>query len=329
MLIALAIIVGIILIAIIYLATLDGKFHVRRKLEMPAPIDEAFNTVLDFKTWPEWNPWLIHEPGAKIVISDNCTEEDGHYSWDGEIVGAGKLSHVTITPTKNIQQKIEFIRPFKSINQVNWYFESKPESTVVEWEMEGEMPFLFRFMAKNIAPMIARDYDLGLALLKGYLRPDSPHPRLSFRGKETLDDFHYWSIPFSGNLRELESSRKTSLSTLESTAGGDAGLGLTIYREIDEQQVQFQAEIAVPVPGTLPESGYPTRQFSGGSYFQTELLGDHEFLPLAWYAAFSHCRMHKIKLDKSRPSLEIYHKKVESVEDSNQVRTILYLPIKS
>ncbi len=329
MLIALAIIIGIILIGLIYLATLDGKFHVRRKLEMPVPIDEAFNTVLDFKTWPDWNPWLIHEPEAKIVTSDNCTEEGGHYSWDGEFVGAGKLSHVAIAPTKSIQQQIEFIRPFKSVNRVNWYFDSKSDSTAVEWEMEGEMPFLFRFMAKNIAPMIAKDYDLGLALLQGYLRADSPHPKLSFRGKETLDDFYYWAIPFSGNLRELESHRKINLNTLESAAGAEAGLGLTIYREIDEQLAHFQAEIAVPVPGTLSECGYPTRQFSGGCYFQTELLGDHEFLPLAWYAAFSHCRMHKIKRDKSRPSLEIYHKNPESVEDSNQVRTILYLPIKS
>ena len=329
MLIALAIIFGIILIGLIYLASLDGKFHARRKLEIPVPIEEAFSTVIDFKTWPEWNPWLIHEPGAKIVTSDNCTQEGGNYSWDGEVVGAGKLSHVAITPNKSIQQQIEFIRPFKSVNQVNWYFESKVESTLVEWEMEGSMPFLFHFMAKSIAPMIAKDYDLGLALLQGYLRPESPHPRLSFRGKETLDDFHYWAIPFKGNLRDLESNRKTSLATLESAAGADAGLGVTLYRDIDWQQAQFNAEIAVPVPGTLPECGYSTREFSGGCYFQTELLGDHKFLPLAWYVAFSHCRMHKIKLDKSRPSLEIYHRKPESVENSNQIRSILYLPIKS
>ncbi len=329
MLIALAIITGLILIGLIYLASLDGKFHARRKREMPVPVDEVFNTVLDLKTWPEWNPWLIHEPGAKIVASDNCNQEGGSYSWDGKVVGAGKLSHVAITPNKSIRQQIEFIRPFKSTNQVNWYFEAKADSTLVEWEMEGSMPFLFRFMAKNIAPMIAKDYDLGLALLQGYLQPDSPHPRLSFRGKETLDDFHYWAIPFNGNLRDLESNRKTSLATLESAAGADVGLGLTIYREIDNQQAHFRAEFAVPVPGTLPECGYPTRQFNGGRYFQIELLGSHEFLPLAWYAAFSHCRMHKIKLDKSRPSLEIYHKKPESVEDSNQVRSILYLPIRS
>ena len=329
MLIALAIIIGIILLGLIYLATLDGKFHVRRKLEMPVTIDKAFNTVVDLQSWPKWNPWLIHEPGAKIEASDNCREEGGYYSWDGEVVGAGELTHVSIVPNKSIRQQIAFIRPFKSVNQVNWYFESKAESTLVEWEMEGSMPFLFRFMAGNTAAMISKDYDLGLALLQGYLCPDSPHPGLSFRGKETLDDFQYWAIPFHGNLRELESNRKTSLDTLESAAGTDAGLGLTLYHSMDWKQARFHTEIAVPVPGSLTECGYPTRQFKGGSYFQTELLGDHTFIPLAWYAAFSHCRMHKIKLDKSRPSLEIYHNRPEPIEDSNQVRTILYLPIKS
>ena len=59
-----------------------------------------------------------------------------------------------------------------------------------------------------------------------------------------------------------------------------------------------------------------------------EVLGDHDFLPLAWYAAFSHCRMHKIKLDKSRPSLEIYHDNPVAIDDSNTIKTILYVAVK-
>lgn len=326
--ITLTIIVGIIIIGLVYLATLDGNYHVRRKLECKVPVEEIFNSILDFRQWPEWNPWLLHEPDTSIETSDNCQQEGGYYCWDGKIVGAGKLSHIAIDPNRRIRQKIEFYRPFKSVNEVNWHFESRGNSkSLIEWEMRGSMPFLFRFMTKGTEEMIARDYDLGLALLLGHLRPDAPHPKLSFRGRENLEDFHYWAIPFVGRLRELQASRKTSLASLEKAAGSSGGLGLTLYRKIDEQQANFDAEFAIPVSGKLPESGYPTRTFSGGLYFQVELLGDQDFLPLAWYAAFAHCRMHKIKLDKSRPSLEIYHK--ISKDDSNQTRTILYLPIKS
>lgn len=325
--ITLTIIVGIIIVGLVYLATLDGSYHVRRKLECDIPVEELFEAILDFRQWPDWNPWLLHEPDAIIETSDNCQQESGYYRWDGKVVGAGTLTHISIEANRRIQQEIEFLRPFKSVNEINWYFENRNGKSLVEWEMLGSMPFLFRFMAKTTESMIARDYDLGLILLLGHLRPDAPHPKLAFRGRENLDDFHYWSIPFVGRLRELQASRKTSLASLEKTAADHAGLGLTLYRKIDEDQASFDAEFAVPVSGKLPESGYPTRTFSGGLYFQVELSGDQDFLPLAWYAAFAHCRMHKIRLDKSRPSLEIYQK--ISVEDSNQTRTVLYLPVKS
>ena len=42
--------------------------------------------------------------------------------------------------------------------------------------MSGKMPFLFRFMAKRMEPMIGRDFELGLALLGGYLNAAIPHP---------------------------------------------------------------------------------------------------------------------------------------------------------
>jgi hypothetical protein len=328
MLIALGIIVGLVIVALIYLASLDGNYRVRRGLQIDAPVKAVFAAIRDFKTWPEWNPWLLHEPDTEIVYSENCHQEGGFYRWDGKLVGAGRLTHLRINPESSIDQQIEFIRPFKSRNQVNWYFENKNGSTIVEWEMIGSLPFLFRFMRNRIEPMISKDYDLGLALLSGYLLPELPHPSILFCGMESLDNFQYWSIPFSGNLREMQAIRKSGLIALESAAGENAGLSLTIYSEIDWQQLHYRGEIAIPVTESSSESNYIIRQFGGGNYYKLMVQGDHQFLPLAWYAAFSHCRMHKIKLDKSRPSLEIYHDNPESIEDSNRIKTILYVSIK-
>ncbi|MCZ6881554.1 MAG: SRPBCC family protein [Gammaproteobacteria bacterium] len=328
MLIALGIIGGLILLAMIYLASLDGDYAIRRSLKIDAPVDEVFACIRDFKTWPEWSPWLLHEADTKIDYSDDYQQEGGFYSWDGKLTGAGKLTHVKIYPGKSIHQDIEFTRPFKSLNQVNWYFEDTDGSTTISWEMIGSVPFLFRFMRQNIEPMISKDYDLGLNLLKGYLRPESTHLVVLFCGRETLESFQYWSIPFSGNLRELQASRKSSLGSLQAIAGKGGGLGLSLYREINWQQIHYSGEVAIPVSKSSSTTIYTTRQFTGGEYYKVEARGDHEFLPLAWYAAFTHCRMHKIKLDKSRRSLEIYRDDPKLVDDSNQIRTILYLPVK-
>ncbi len=326
--IMLGIIVAIPLAAMIYLATLDGNFHARRKLEIAAPLDSVFATILDFKSWPEWSPWLMHEPEAKLTYSENYQAENGFYNWEGKVVGAGKLTHLKINPGVSIKQQIEFLRPFKSTNQVNWEFEAKDGNTVVSWEMKGCMPFLFRFMAKKMAPMTERDYELGLALLNGYMNAASPHPEVEFNGREELQAFNYWSIPCNGNLRQLEAARRSSIETLQGTGADKVGLALTLYHQFDPLATQYQAEIAVPVGNSTPLSNYKRHEFQGGLYFKMTLRGDLAYLPVGWYALHSHCRMHKIKLDNMRPALEIYLGDATKITDGNQFSTALYIPIK-
>ena len=326
--IALAIIGALVVATVIYLARLDGNYRVKRSLEIEAPLQTAFAAIVDFKSWPQWSPWLMHEPDAEIVYSDSYQSEEGYYTWDGSVVGAGKLTHRSIKPGKRISQEIEFIRPFKSVSQVSWEFEDRGERTLVSWEMAGSMPFLFRFMASKMEPMIGRDYDLGLALLNGYLNSNSSHPEISFNGSEELEDFSYWAVPFVGKLRQLEATRKSSIEALQSAASGPTGLALTLYQNLDPLKSSYHAEIAIPVGERTPESNYSRREFKGGRYFKMTLRGDHQFLPLAWYALFSHCRMHKIKLDKSRPALEIYYDDPADAGNGNRVTTALYLAIR-
>jgi len=326
--IALAIVAGIMLVAVIYLASLDGVFRVRRSLEIEAPVEVVFAAIVDFKSWPQWSPWLMHEPDTHIDYGDDYQREGGYYSWDGKVVGAGRLTHVSIKPNTNIRQKIEFTRPFKSVSEVCWDFEEQDGRTLVHWQMEGGMPFLFRFMTRRTEAMIVRDYDLGLALLNGYVNDAAPHPKITFVGTQELEDFSYWAIPCNGNLRQLEASRQSSIEALRAAAAGKTGLALTLYRQFDPMASQFRAEVAIPVSDSTPQSNYTRREFQGGRYFRMTLHGEHRFIPLAWYALSCHCRMHKIKLDRTRPSLEIYHDEPDQVTDSNEITTALYIPIK-
>ena len=324
----LSILLVIVVVAIIYLATLEGDYHVKRSLEVDAPVESVFAAIVDFKSWPLWSPWLMHEPETKIEYSDAYQQEDGYYEWDGKIVGAGKLTHISISPGRSIHQEIEFIRPFKSKNEVRWSFEPIDNKCLVTWEMIGRMPFLFRFMTRKMEPMIGRDYELGLALLNGYMNADAPHPRITFGGEEELEKFFYWAIPCHGNLRQRETARQTSINTLEAAAGGKTGLPLTLLHQFEPLDMNARAEVAIPVSDKTPASNYTKREFAGGRYFKLTLQGDHRFLPLAWYALSSHCRMHRIKTDPTRPSLEIYLKEPASSSHSNNIESALYLAIK-
>jgi len=320
--------VAILLAGLIYLVRLDGDFCTKRSLEIAAPPDSVFAAVVDFKSWPQWSPWLIHEADANITYSENYSAEGGSYSWNGTVVGAGKLTHLKITPTSSIRQQIEFLHPFESVNQISWEFVNRDGNCLVSWEISGTLPFLFRFRTRKIESMLGRDFELGLELLNGYLNANAPHPSFVFTGSEDLQDFSYWAIPCNGKLRQLETARKSGIETLRAAAAGSNALALTLYHHFDPQAAYFQAEIALPIGDHPPLSNYTRREFRSGSYFKMTLHGDHRFLPLGWYALTSHCRVHKIKFDPARPALEIYHHDPGELADSNQLCSTLYLPIK-
>ena len=113
----------------------------------------------------------MHEPDTRLEFSQSPEQEGGWYTWDGDRVGAGKLTHVSIEPPDRIEERIEFLRPFKSVSAVWWEFVDSDGQTEVSWNMKGAMPFFFRFMTRMMSVMIGKDYDLGLALLRGTLDP--------------------------------------------------------------------------------------------------------------------------------------------------------------
>ena len=322
-------IASIPLAALIYLACQNGHFRVRRSLEIEVSEESAFAAVLDLKSWPHWSPWLMHEPRTNLDYSKNCQAEGGYYSWDGKVIGAGKVTHLKIQTGRAIHQQIEFQRPFKTVNQIDWEFENRDGRCLVTWEMSGKMPFLFRSMAKRMEPMIGRDFELGLALLAGYLNDAMAHPVFEFIGEEELQDFTYWAIPCNGNLRQIEAARRNSIDRLRSSAASRVGLSLMLYHQFDPLGTQFQSEIAIPVGNNTPTSNYQQHSFSGGHYFKMTLQGDLMFLPLAWYAFASHCRLHKIKSESTRPALEIYQLDPAKDDIGNQTVTTLYLPIRN
>lgn len=325
----LAAIIVAVLAPLIYLACLDGGFRVRRSLEVEAPIEQVFAAVVDLRSWPQWSPWLMHEPAAELVFSDDCRQQGGYYSWEGKAVGAGKLTHLEIRPPHSIHQQIELLKPSRSINQVDWDFEKLGGKTRVSWEMSGKLPFLFRFRVRDTEPMIGRDCELGLALLGGYLNRDMAHPVLAIAGPEELEDFGYWAIPCNGNLRQLEAARRSSIETLRANPAARIGLSLTLYHDFDPYAAQFHAEIAVPINDNPPPSNYRLRHFEGGQYVKMTLQGDLRFVPLGWHALRSHCRLHRLKIEAKRPALEIYGDDPGAAADGNQTTTMLYLPIRA
>ena len=330
---ALIAIAVILAIPLLYLASLDGGFKVRRSLTIASNRKTVFDKVRDFRSWPNWSPWLMHEPDTDLIYSETPNLEGGWYSWDGEIVGAGKLIHEKFTGEEKIEQRIEFQRPFKSVSQVWWEFETQDDgSTLVHWNMSGKMPFLFRFMAKKMPDYIGKDYATGLYMLRSELEPDAEVPRIKFDGPAELPDQTALAIHFEGYLDALKQAMMEGFPRLgryvDEHSLTAAGYPFTIYHKVDLGKMHFNCDMAIPVSPDTASTELEVKSYSGGRYYKTTLKGSYEFLELAWYQAYSHLQMQKIKPDQKRASLEVYETDPATAEHTNEIITSIFIPVK-
>ena len=157
--------------------------------------------------------------------------------------------------------------------------------------MSGKMPFLFRFMARKMESMIGRDYELGFGIAEWVPERKRTTSRLHIQSVAKTYRFQLLGHSLQRQIASTRRPRRSSIETLRA-AGTEAQyrLALTLYHHFDPLASHFQTEIAIPIGDQAPLSNYTRREFKGGRYFKMTLHGDHRFLPLGWYALYSHCR---------------------------------------
>jgi DNA gyrase inhibitor GyrI len=329
----LLIIVGVL----IFLLLQPGEINVRRMLTMRCTPAMAFERVQDLRGWRDWSPWLLHEPDAALSYSDDPTAVHGWYAWNGKLIGAGRITHVSLHPPERIEQRIDFKRPFKLTGAVSWELvptvdEGAP-ATEVYWTMRGRMPFLLRFLAPMLSQLIGRDFELGLVRLRALLDPDAPTLDIRFPGNTELPAQTALTIAFDGGTKDMPQAMREGFgcirAALEERGVEPAGPAFSAYHTPDAKAGRLRCDIAVPVqPGTAG-GDFTVKGFPGGPCQATEVAGSYDFLELAWHALMAHLRMTKQQWDRTRPALEVYATGPESVASDNELVTHIYVPIRA
>lgn len=166
--ITLYIIGGLIALIFILGAVMPGKYKVQKEIIINKSPAEAFQKVSDFNNYRAWNPWQKSEPTAKYQITGNPSSIGHKYNWEGKKIGSGSLTVKSLSPNKNIELDLEFIKPWKSKAHDNWEFEDlKNGSTKVIWQNTGPLPLGFaRLMGPVITKNLNHQFEVGLNNLK-------------------------------------------------------------------------------------------------------------------------------------------------------------------
>jgi Polyketide cyclase / dehydrase and lipid transport/GyrI-like small molecule binding domain len=317
-----------------YLLSLPSTSHVVRSIVINKPVSEVYRFVRDFANWNSWSPWMIHEPSCKTETV-NGAALGGTHAWDGSKIGAGSMQHTAQVDNERIEMLLTFLRPFKSTANVTFAFQdigtADAAATQVTWTMNSKAPIFLRPFLPFMQLMVGHDFSLGLAFLRGRLDPASEHPRVAFDGEVTLAAQQYVTEPFEGTLVDMRKAMKLGYPKLwgmiqQDTSRMVQAPMLAAYHKVKPLKGWVRMDMALPVSKML--AGETSLQTQAGRYFQVTMHGNYDFVGHVWNAAYGQAKMQKLKIDKSRPALEIYTVNPMQGPNSNDWETKLCIPLK-
>lgn len=163
---------AVVLVVLIVAALRPSAFRVARSTTIAASAAQAFDKVNNLREFQTWNPWAKIDPKAAETYEGPASGVGAIYRWSGNgHVGAGSMTITEIQPNRLVRIKLEFLKPFKGTNDVEFTFEPEGSKTVVTWAMSGRYAFPMKVMGLFISmeKMIGGMYEKGLATLKSML----------------------------------------------------------------------------------------------------------------------------------------------------------------
>ncbi len=144
-------------------------FVIERSATIDAPPAAIFPEVNDLHQWAAWSPFEKYDPKMIKTFSGPPVGIGTSYHWIGNAkAGEGRMTIIESRPSERIRMKLQFVKPFRCSNDVEFTFMPEANQTRVTWRMSGQNAFIPRVfgLLVNIDKMVGRDFERGLAYLK-------------------------------------------------------------------------------------------------------------------------------------------------------------------
>jgi uncharacterized protein YndB with AHSA1/START domain len=116
---------------------------VTRSAAIDAPQDVIFPLVNNLHNWEGWSPWAKLDPAAKNTYAGPEEGVGATFAWQGNNqVGAGSMTITDSQPSERLHIRLDFLKPFKNTNAVEFTFTPEGGQTVVSWTMTGTNNFI-------------------------------------------------------------------------------------------------------------------------------------------------------------------------------------------
>lgn len=143
-------------------------FTVSRSVAVAARPAAVRALVDDLRRWQKWSPWEDLDPSLQRTFTGPDAGVGARYAWSGNRkAGVGSMEIVSSTPDA-VGIRLEFLKPWRATNDVQFTFVPEDGGTRVTWSMSGTSTGLAAIFARflNYEKLIGPDFEKGLARLK-------------------------------------------------------------------------------------------------------------------------------------------------------------------
>ena len=284
------------------------KTHVAKSIEINAPAEKIYNTLNNLNEWQHWSPWLVCEPEAKVVVS----EDTKYYDWEGSRIGSGNLKITDEQPHRLIDYDLTFLKPWKSLAKVQFELEAADQGTKVTWIMDSSLPFFMFWMKKSMEAFLGMDFDRGLNMLKEYVEEGQVKSKLEFLGKGHYAGCKYVGIKRECRVDDVGSMMSADFEKLTELVGSQdnnlAGEPFSIYHKWDpvKQKVSYTAGFPLKsVPDQVP-AGMQQGTIPATQTYTLRHVGSYLHLGNAWSTMMMMQRAKEFKPVKGFHPFETY-----------------------
>jgi hypothetical protein len=174
--IALALLLVALAIVILVASSKPDTFQVARSVAIQATPQAIGPWIANFHRWTDWSPWDHLDPDLERTYDGAPEGVGARYGWKGRKSGEGRMELREFEPGRRVGIRIEFLKPFRASNDVEFLLEAQGASTFVTWTMRGANTFfpgklMDVFLDKD--KFLGKDFQKGLEALRS--RVENPH----------------------------------------------------------------------------------------------------------------------------------------------------------
>ena len=143
-------------------------FRVERSININAPADSIFPWMNNPKRAAEWSPWVQMDPTGDYRYEGPEAGVGAITVWSGKKSGAGKLTVTDEIQGQRVTMCLDFIRPMKCTNTVEYTLTPTSDGTNVSWVMFGPNNVIGKAMSlfMNCDKICGDQFEIGLRNLK-------------------------------------------------------------------------------------------------------------------------------------------------------------------